>query len=120
MTTFPFIALGTVVLYEGKEFVVSKVDYTEKTFDIRRIKETPARVVHGLSFREYVPAPTIANFERMVDEWDYYYQMSDDERVVEKGREQLAEMAAMFKKLDTAEQHYFQKIVAVVQHIVNP
>ena len=112
--TFPFIALGTVVLYEGKEFVINGVDHTAKTFDIVRYKETPSTVVHGVPFVKYQPAPTLANLNMMLEEWDYYANMSEDERIVENARVQLRSMVDLFRKLSSEDQLFYRKVLALM------
>lgn len=112
--TFPFIALETRVDYKGdKDFVVRGVDYTRKVFTIAPYNKAEPWV-YNLPFSEYKPAPTMENFDRMLQEWDYYYNMSDYEPVVERGRQQERMLKEMFEQLSPEDKLYFRKAIAII------
>lgn len=113
MTTFPFIALGTHVQYKDKDYHVRAVDFSRSVFCISLADRT-GDWVYDIPFSDYKPASTKENLNRMLEEWDYYCNMSDDERIVEQGREQLAAMVHMFRDLRPEDQLYYRKILAVM------
>lgn len=107
------MALGTHVQYKGKEHYVTAVDFARSVFCIG-----PANGigdwVYDIPFSDYKPASTKENLNRMLEEWDYHCNMSDDERIVEQGREQLAAMVRMFRELCPEDQLYYRKVLAVM------
>lgn len=110
----PRPALGMQVLVSGEVMELTALDIYKRIFDVK-----PFGALHPLDARlsidtEYEPAPTRKNFERALEEWDYYYNSSDDQRKVDTGLSQAYALELMFKQLPVQDQHFYQKVKAII------
>jgi hypothetical protein len=94
--------------------IMTNVNIVNGTFTFR----SGEILVHGLSLdNDYKPENSRENFERGLEEWDYFYGMSDDPRIFEEGSEQEEELGRMFKVLSTKDQHHYRKVMGIIAHI---
>lgn len=112
----PRPALGIQVLLPNEKHPAELVfiDTYRKTFDVKKFGE-----MHPLEARlsldtEYEPAPTRKNFETAIEQWDYYYNSSDNQDKVDEGLAQAYALEEMFKKLNPEDQLYFKKIKGIL------
>lgn len=113
----PHISLWLVVRVpddKGMKWVVCAIDKTAGTFDVRTVDDEFRR---QLNIVDYDPVPSLHNFYKAIDQWDYYSNMSDSDAVITEGKEMAKALRIMFKELPTEDQHRLQKIVDIVVHV---
>lgn len=91
--------------------VITHVDYTTERF---AVKIEFGFFSNPFKFRMYHPAPTMNNFLRAIEEWDYHYRAADDPRVYEEGKEYEQALIELFKQLPDDDKYSCRKIVEIV------
>lgn len=123
MTKVPRPALAMKVFITSKDgqqeqWEIAAVDHRARTYDARpfgiNIDNQLWKI--GLSMdSQYEPVPNRKNFERALEQWDYYSEMSDDSRIIQEGVSQKQALFEMFKKLPEVDKLYYRKILAIFQ-----
>lgn len=118
----PRINLGVQVSQPNYSAIltIDQVDHINKKFYASH-PGPPVPSFGWFTFDQYTPAHTWDNFIRALSEWDYYWQMSDDPRVLEKGQEMKNSLDAFYRKLIGRDNyHITQKIVEIVVMSAQP
>lgn len=109
----PSIGTAIPVTHGGDSWIVDTVDFRNHTAIIKRF-EGGHCIDKTIPFTEYEPAPTWGNFTKAIDQWDYYYRMSESPVRLDEGYEMAKALKEFFKQLPVEDQHRIQKIVDIV------
>jgi hypothetical protein len=109
----PRPALGLSVTVNGEEGEIAGLDAFKRTYDFRPFS-APAAVLTGLSLDEYKPTVNRTNFEKALEQWDYYYGMSESDLFWEAGKAGEQQLIQMFKELTDVDKLHYRKILAIV------